>query len=206
MTRETNDWNAPGIFHLGVDLHSGLEDRHLLHRAHDRNGAPVIIAHEIFAGGAPTRNSRDAHACELIRQSNEFVGQESAADKAGIAVAVVADRNGCAGAKVVVSLLLEEAGSAGVCVTLQVSSNPVVAVSQSVGESATLGIQQQASRLRGGGRDNYEIGGLFLQATARIKVGDAGGASAISGENFFGDALRAQLAVAGLDRLGMTVF
>src|ERR1035437_5741338 len=93
---------------------------------------------------AQSRDSCAAPAGELIGQTNELVGRETTADKTRIAMVEVTQRDGSARTEIIVGLVFKQTEGAGVRVTLQVSSYPVAAISQSVREQAAPGIQQQA--------------------------------------------------------------
>ena len=101
--------------------------------------------------------------------------------------------------------MVEQADRPGVGVALEVSTDPVVTVPQSVEKKAALGIQQQPSGFNRGAGNHNQIGRLFLQASVGIVVGNAGGVAAFAGENLPDGALTAQLAVAVLMAFGMTV-
>ncbi len=91
-------------------------------------------------------------------QADELVGQHAAAAETRSAVVVVGDGDAGAGADVVVGFEVEVADGAGVVMALQIAADLVVAIAEAVGKQAALGVQQQARRLDGAGRDDDDVG------------------------------------------------
>src|SRR5215472_13462838 len=134
MSGEAGDWNSPMVFYFWVDLYAGLKDGHLLDRPHDRDTATIETPHEVFVCCAPAGDSAASAGGKLIWETDEFVGEETSANESRVVVAEVAYSDRCAGAEVIVGFLREQPQSACVRVTLQVPSDPVISIAQSVGK------------------------------------------------------------------------
>src|ERR1700689_5558758 len=123
---QSRDWDAQTIAPGPVDLHARSGAGDLLHRALHVNGAFEIVAHEMFGGQTPALHSwRETSVPELNGQFDEFVGEHSAADDAGVAVIEPArgDRN--ARAIAIAGDFIKEADGAGIIVALQIAADEV---------------------------------------------------------------------------------
>src|SRR5208283_2316178 len=196
ITGELRHWHAPKIPDRGIELHTGIEDRHFLRGSHDFDGAAIGFAHEVLVGFAPT-NAIRRHVHGLVRQANEFVGEHGAAAQAGIAVVVIADGDVGARADVVVGVEIEQARSAGIGMALKVAANPVEAIAEAIRKEFAFGIEEEARGFDGSTGDDNEIGGLLLKTVVGVEIGDASDLALLAGEDFFDHAAEPQVAQSG---------
>ena len=185
ITRKLSYRHSPEIFDHRIELHARIEDGHFLRGAHDFDGAAVGLAHEVFMGFTPADTLR-GHIHKLNGQTDELVAKHGAAAKAWIAVVVITDSDVGAGADVIVGVEIEQAGGAGISVTLKVAADPVVAIAKAIREKPAFGIEEKSRGFDGGCGDNDEIGGLHLETIVGVEIGNAGNFSLIVGEDFLG--------------------
>src|ERR1043166_3145390 len=104
MSRKASDRDTPVVSYLWIDLHAGLEHRHLLDRPHHTYASPIPLAHELFVRTSPPRHTRRSPSRKLVGKADKFIGQHAAADQSLVAMVEVADGNPRARSQVIVDV------------------------------------------------------------------------------------------------------
>lgn len=182
-------------------MHARIEDRHLLRRAHDFDGATVGFAHEVFMRVAPA-DTVWRHVHNLNGEADEFIGEHGAAAEAGIAVVVVTNGDVGARADVIVGIEIKQARGARISVALEVATDPIVTIAQAVGKKTAFGIKEKPRGFNGARRHNDEIGGLHAKTIVGVEIRDAGDFALLVGEDFLDHAAEAEITKTGGKSLG----